>query len=393
MNALELVIFCGSLFLIAEILLLRRLTRRQRKGRKVSNPILLGQCWPLAPGMGFIDEIGGTVTQAVNSAYSFGVSGAGVNLNFQAPATDTITDFYFFVSATAGTGGSALVELRGDKGSSGFTPSATLIASQTVSTLTANTWCHVQFVTPGSVSQATHYNLCITNADASPATNNFTVMYGLAPSSSHNLSKQWFASGTTSNGFSSVSTVNLALGVIKTGTGIIVGFPYTSGATGETNNGLRRGMIINTLDSDVALMGVVTDQGNAQFTAIEIYKGNAAPGSPTFTIPVDLGGYDGLLFPEVVLSANTIWRIVGKPITTATNPRYIQIGDYADFADVQNCALGQGKFYHTIDNGAGGWTDDQSKLPIISLLFNRVGAVVGNGGTGGTGGSTQIIGG
>jgi hypothetical protein len=349
----------------------------------------------LRSALGIGSSNGGTrTTTTLNSAMVFGVSGAAIEWQFIAPTTTTLTDFYFFTTASTGTAGNVTVEVRAATGpGSTHLPTSSVLATTTVAWQgTANKWNHAQFASPPSLTAGTTYHVVISNAAGTPASNFPTILQGSA-SENTLVSRSYFEASLTVSGFSTAgntNSVDMTCGVLKFADGTIVGDPYTE-ALAATDITVAQGIKLDSLPVGLKVHGISLDKlTNATAVSLDIYEGNGAPGSallvPEISIPLpgnSTATTYTLMFPEVTLKANTIYRFVLKPVAEFFRPSFTKILDYSTFADVQAAAAYGGKVYNTFDNGAGGWTDQPDFLPCFMLHVSDI--VSGSAGTGGGG--------
>jgi hypothetical protein len=311
-------------------------------------------------------------TQALSGVYTFGSAGNCAGYRFVAPTSSTLVDVYFYVSAVAGTGGTVTVELRSY--SSSTLPGATLHATTSVATAAAAKWYKATFGSPFTLTANTSYYLVLTSNDA---TNFATIVHRSGPEMPDAFTGPLIAV-TSANGFSTGSNTSKSGTVaLAFGDGSVVGNPYTTNAS-DAANALERGIKIYGLDGPVAVSGLMTVAGVASnWNAVKIYSGTTAPGGSTVlsqscgTANTDSGV---ARFAPTTLAAGTVYRIVFGFSGSSNNPGYYQIEDEATYgaAILDLVTFGGGQMCHTIDNGAGGWTDSTDRFERMALIVNSL---------------------
>ena len=315
-------------------------------------------------------------TTALNSAYSYNSAGAAVCMHFCAPESGNLTDVYVFCSALAGTASNIVigVELRNRTA----VPGTTLHASQTASaTTTANKWTRITFSSPYSVTKGQHYSLVVYNASSSPTVDYPTVVSGAATLRDD---ATLLMARTTTNGWTEATSLTTAPPFVAKIGSRVFGFPYTSALTNSASSTNERGLkLVTPFSSPVTMVGLrYESQGNLAATGLKFLLNATAPGSTPGTgeaavaFPSGMVNFDGILFSDFQLAASTTYRIVFAPyVASNTRPRYVEIGDYSAFADVQAAAYVAGNAYYTEQSGSS-WVDYPERFPVMQLLFSTV---------------------
>lgn len=310
-----------------------------------------------------------TLTQ-LSTAYVHGTSGTAVGFRFFGNG-QTLTDLWIFMQAKTGTNGAMVTEIRNDATN---IPGTTVLATQSTTWTNAGTWTHVTFSSPATLTAGTMYWIVVSNAAATPATNNFTMMQSgsvtrieINQVAGPNTSKQTTGGWLTGNSNSS----NIPVFVAKFGDGTYMGNPYTLQNVAYTSNSRERGILLDALPFDVTLRYVQVPTV-AQVSGLKIYKGSTIPGGTTYGGPytVDtnsLTAYTG----DIVLVRKTQHRIVLTFSTNSISPGSQWVVEDSN-SDVLQTAIHGGRFYSTIDNGAGGWTDSANLVPQMSLFISRI---------------------
>lgn len=330
-------------------------------------------------------------TQVCNTVYSFGSTGAVIGWRFCAPSTTTLAACLAFITATTGAGNTVTFELRND--SAGSTVPGTLVTNGTAtvaSGTTANKWVKATFATPPSVTAGTWYWIVVGNAAADAASNNFTVVRtsGVTETEVTSAAQGWFVVGSSTNGFSTnVGTSSAApVGVISFSDGSYIGNPYTQGNVGYASSTLERGLKISGLTGPLSISGLMWVVVSPNVSGVKIYSDAAtAPGGTTVlnesfsTSDKNIGAHQ--FASPITLQASTVYRVVFTFSGNTTAPQYQNVQDSSTFlSDLVAVSYGGGGFCDTIDNGAGGWTDNTDRIPQMAIWINDLVA----GGSAGT---------
>jgi hypothetical protein len=178
-------------------------------------------------------------TLALNAANTW------IAFSFTAENTDTPVEFRFFVSAVAGSLVSTDVTVTLETDSGAGIPSDTAITNggpnSPGSAPTAGSWVTVTF-TGSALTAGSQYWGVIKNANATPASNNFTVRYGttVIPSYTGTSSKSgWLKSSTTTGaGGWAAGAANTSGYRIGFSGGTYIGFPTSNVASGGSSVGV-----------------------------------------------------------------------------------------------------------------------------------------------------------
>lgn len=325
---------------------------------------------------------GTNTTFALDSAMVFGVSGDAISYDYTSRESAALTDFYFFVSAIAGTLGNiqCTVEVRNDSaGAAG----STIHATTTCAVNGATTWARATFGSPFTFVAGTKYHIVISNTSGAPTTDfptiaRVTSRYPIVDTNDLTSRQSTNGGGTWTGG-----SVGLFIGVLKF-TGIpSIGNPYTSANVNYTSNARERGFYITARPVSFGLYEIRPNSGAITgINGAKLYKSTTAPGSTPGAgeeTGVWLSTGSAKFSQSAVLAATTAYRVVYTFSGNSVNPQFYRIDDYARYADVQAAALGGGTIYATIDNGSGGWTDSTDTAPISEIWLRLMGATAGGG--------------
>lgn len=315
---------------------------------------------------------GSTTGTAISGAYTFGSAGNAFGLRWTARNTSPLVDVYFFVSAVGGTGGTVTLELRGT--SSSTVPNSTIHASTTVATPTANEWYKATFGSPHTPTRGDVYNVVCSSNDG---TNFPTILRG-GPSVNE-LAYQYLGAFTSTNGFSTGSNqATTPCAVLVHADGTIYGQPYTS-AGNDASNSRERGVKILGLDQDTVISAVTSGVNWVNVNSVKIYANGTAPGGTTLqthTVSASQLAQSAAMFTPYTLLKNTVYRVVLGFSGGTTAPGLFTIQDYAasGYSAVLDGVSFKGQYgiIHTIDDGAGGWTDSDDKYPRMQILVDSV---------------------
>lgn len=336
--------------------------------KRFTQPLIRALSW------GMVGYGGGGGNLSLNSAFTFNSAGASMGYRFVAPVTSTLTDFYFYVAAFTGTPGTVTVEVR-NVGASGIVPGTTILATQSVTMdTTAARWNKCTFATPASLTQNTEYWVIIYNTTATPASNFPALMAYSSHTQPEGNANQtqggMFRPYSTTTGWTATNNLGSPICVMKFGDGSVLGNGYSQTKTNYTSNTLERGLKF-TLPFDAKLAGVAIG-GGATISGLKIYKGTTAPGGTTI-FSATLAPNAGFAWTnDLLLVRNQLYRAVCTFSANGTGPQYNPMLDYSRFADVQATVFGDGYMSDTIDNGAGGWTDNADRMPQVSLVFSQI---------------------
>jgi hypothetical protein len=326
-----------------------------------------GRAWPLG-------VVGGNskAGQILSADYTAGSLGTACAYRFIPPKSGIITKLAYFITARAGTPPNSVLEIRQHSGSTVPVVTAPgLFASQTVTPPGATTtWTQLTLSTPQAVTQSTPIWFVFATPTGASAGNSISIATNGGPTAFDNAGAI-LAAVTSSNGFSTGSVVvGTPPVVFQYDDGTVVGYPYTTNAN-YTSNTLRRGLKLTPLTMPLTVSGVNVNSG-ASITAIEVYNEGSPPGSPiisrsvTGSIAIQAATFEPFVLDPGMGSV----RIVCTFSTNSTAPGYLLSEDYAaNAAFLGPCRFGGG-WCSTIDDGAGGWTDEQDRLPRLALLVD-----------------------
>lgn len=334
---------------------------------------------------------GGSQTHVLNTAYSFGTAAnQACAIRFVSPVTSTLTHAYFFVSASNGSVGNCLCEVR-NYSSTTVPAGGAALASENASWVGAVKWMQVAFSSPASVTRGTAYYVVLGNADATPGTNYPTIRTSFSGPAPTDSMLGRFRAATSTNGFSTgtLSTSGYSpVCVLKFADGTIIGSPYTASGN-YTSNTRRRGMKVNNLDKPLGITTAVWNVVSGTVTSLETYSGTTIPGgtlvrtADTISASASALGASGM--PELILSANTVYRLILTYSTSGQTPGFWQIEDSASFADILSAGIAGGKIHSTISDGGSpeAWIDETDKLPRMLFEVSQYGETSSGGAIGG----------
>lgn len=339
----------------------------------ILTPIRIG-----APGSGTIS------TFALDSAFTYGTSGDSISFEYFARESDTLTDFYFYVTAVTGTAGSIQItcEVRND--SSG-NPGATVHATQTTTCNGAATWSRVTFGTPYSFVTGTKYHIVLSNSSGAPTTDYPTVARNMTRFTNNDTND--LTARTSTDGSTWGASSGAALDVLKFSGQDAIGIPYTSATTSYASNTRERGFYIAARAVDWTIYEVRIGSSASSISGGKILKAATGSSGETPGAGEYAGVYDGSLAikfgADAVLLAEEAYRLVLTFSGNSVSPQYFEVNDRARYTDVQDAEYLDGIIYGTIGDGAGGWTDSPGVMPRMELLIRSIETPAASGGGGG----------
>ena len=323
-------------------------------------------CLPFGPRIGQIGQASAT-GQALDNAYTRGSAGKCVLVRFIAPVSARLTDVYLFSSSLTGSA-TASCDLCN------YTDPDTLgslVESTTWTCNGANKWNRATFAS-NTLTAGSLYVLVIGDPDGAGA-NFATVLYqgGIGETANQRAILQSY---TSTNGGSTWTTRNAGPLVLKFADGSVYGVPFTTN-TVDANNARERGVRIR-LTERLLLAGLgFNSTSGANINGAKIYADATAPGGTalvSFSAAAGVNSFGHLLLSAPYqLEAKTWYRVVLTYSGNSTSPGYLQVQDSAAYADVLGATFLGGSAYHTIDDGAGGWTDATDKWPRLWLLCSE----------------------
>lgn len=323
-------------------------------------------CLPFGPRLGGLGSSSGSGSN-LNNAYTRGSAGACVLARFIAPVTARLTDVYIFSKTLTGAAG-LVCDLCDYTDPDTL---STLIESVAWTCNGTAKWNRAQFAT-NSLTAGSLYFLVIGDPDG--AAPNFAQVQYQSSSGETANQRAIFQSYTSSNGGSTLVTRNAPPLVLKFADGTIMGVPFTTSGA-DTSNSLERGMLVRMAERfKLAGVGFNSATGS-NISGAKIYASGTAPGGTalaSFSGAAGINSFQHLLFSSPYqLEAKTWYRVVLTYSGNSTDPGYLQVQDPSTYADVLSAAFLSGDAYHTIDNGAGGWTDSTDKFPRMWLVFSE----------------------
>jgi hypothetical protein len=342
----------------------------------------MAMIWPV----GILDA--GTLTGGLlNSAFSFGVSGAYAGVHFTCPVNATYVDIYAYISAGAGSPTAIGAQIRAQDTTTATKP---LVAGSVLGTPGADTNCAsittavwVQFTRyTVNLTQGSHYFLYFVNNTGTPASNYVTFAYRAALDMASYPGLQNTAGFSTilgSDGFVGAPTTSTGMPpiVLKFSDGTLLGNPYPEGAGALTNNTNWRGNRF-VLERDMTVTAIVANiSGVTQWIGgtWAIYQGANALRSGT----IDLAHQNGttikpMWFAPIALRANTPYDVVLAPGSATTSNPANQMALTAVLAntpaDVQACGI----YGVTFVTGAtpGSFTETPQGLMRLALVVDSM---------------------
>lgn len=324
---------------------------------------------------------------ALDSAATLGTSGDMVAVRFVAMEAVAIDEFYIFLDDVAGNLGNITMRARIVNENTGSQPGTTVRATSTATTMptAVDRWIKFTFGTPYTPAVGEVLWVVVDNTSASPTVDYPSIQVATNFSVAHPV-----ASGfTTTNGFSSDGSGQVKMPYVLVQGSNVMGQPFTGRIFAPfANNTRKRGIAGVTPDTDVVIRAIEFT-ANSALNGIEIFEGSAGPGT-TPLISYALGSTanqttDKLVgckaIPPLTLSAGTTYRVV---LTFGSNSNILSsavINDYSSYSSVFDKLYdGFALAYSTIDDGAGGWTDNKEICPAMSLILDEFPAASGGGG-------------
>ena len=329
-----------------------------------------------------LDSGADATSYALDSDLVYLTSGDAVAWRFIAPATTTVVNVWAYVSGVTGTPTSPTNDLTCHLCSPAVVARpGTSLASTTGTARTSAGWVKFTFSSPPSVTIGNLYFLVI--GQGTTGANYHSILNRQNTSGGFGSRIRAYADA---NGFASAATAYATpVGAVKFGNGMIIGNPFTSGATSWSSGTYARGLYIPGFSTGIKLAGV-TWEPNAQTTVLKIYEGAVTTGgSAKYELTLDTyagGGVGMAIFAPISLQANVPYRFVIVPPSNETRPRYliaenVASGDEADFQALMplgGCA--------TYDN-SGSWVNYNGyadlRYPLMGLLFDDTVAAAGGG--------------
>jgi hypothetical protein len=327
---------------------------------------------------------------ALDTAFTLGSAGKCAGLRFVAPATTTITDVLFFVSAAPASGRNISVNVCSQTST---TQPGAAVTNGTVSVsggTTANKWIKATYGTPPSVTVGTGYWIVI--GDPAGAASGYSVLVqgvfsgpiaSLDGSSVVPLWRQF----TSTDGFATVGSAGNtpATFVIVFGDGTYLGVPYTLTTANDSSAAVERGWLI-TPDEDVTISYIT---GRFPAGSMKVYESGQNPGGTVFagfnggaalSIPSSAQAIGCFRFPPCTLAGGATYRVVVDPSAATQSPGYTQIEDNTTHSAIlEACGFPGIGMQHTEESG-GTWVNSTSKLPRLFIGFDQLPAQTGGAG-------------
>lgn len=335
---------------------------------------------------------GSRTSTALNAAYTHKTSGPGMAWRYFAQEASAIDELYVLLDATTGTRANVTLECKIYNESGSTVPGSTARATSTATAYPSgdDMWIKFTFGTPYTPTVGEILWFVVYNVAGAPATDYAAILTNNA--FAHQSGEEWgILSGwrqyTSTDGFSTGTAASGNIGVVKHANGVVVGYPITlSVTTPFASNTRRRGIIVKNLISDLTVDGMYF-QSTSSVSGIEVYAGlGIAPGSATQSwatgtdtneVTDETIGRKHFDTPYTML-AGTSYRWVITLGTAYTGPACLTIEDYSTYQSIFDALFSYTNICgSTIDDGAGGWTDDNSKCPRMGLLIGNQVAAAG----------------
>lgn len=303
---------------------------------------------------------------SLNSAYVFKTSGNCLILMFDAPCDGPLNELLVFVNAIGGTGGSNGCDLC--SASSATAVNAVLTSATPIVDNGANHWIALTFPTPYTLVGGRTYGLVFYGTDADPATNYSSILRGGPLADIANTPNYAFRCRTSTDGANTSSLASAIMPIVlKIGSNVI-GNTYTKVGTYASNT-RERGIKLANAVVPLSTRFIEWKVDAIAPNGAKVYASDTAPGgTPLGSITWDSGNLNGHRpMPDVNMAGDGTYRIVLVPSVNTTGPSYFEIEDYTFDAALLACSFWGGRAYGTIDDGAGGWTDEVNKFPIMSI--------------------------
>lgn len=317
---------------------------------------------------------------ALNAAYSHGVSGTAIAVRFLARSTDPINELYIFLDATTGTRANVLLacDIYNEHATSATQPGSTLRDSATAVAYPASDDQWIKFTfgspySPAAIGETIWF--VVYNTAGAPATDFAGIVNANNTSSvSINLGVGY----STTNGFSTAGTGQAEMPFVVVQGTESYGNPLLNTSTFFASNTRKRGMVFQP-PVNVNLLSVEFS-GSTALTGIQIFDNSQAPGdTPLFSYA--LGTDAGQSRDEIIghkmlantplLEAGTTYYIVTTFATNTSSPTGGRIEDYSTYSAIFDDMIDNaGLCASVIDNGAGGWTVDNSFFPNLRIYVS-----------------------
>lgn len=292
----------------------------------------------LSVGYGHVAS-GSTGTFAIDSAVD------RIGVRYTCESTKPIAAFWLFQTAVTGTAGNVTneCELRDGNASSASIPGSTVHrTAPSVGSVGANRWCRWVFDT--TYTPAVNETVwCVVRAtNGAPATD-FATYRALVASLKHGRGfGDTYLGYTSTNSFSSGTSVLNLTSMIEFSDGTMVGIPITAvSLTGYTSNTLYRGAEFEPMAEDFPLKAIGAIAAPAWHNVtngIRIYRADQLPGDTPlheWTAPNDFSLSQGagrfVLPTPVVLRGGVGHIVVVKPASNSQRPFRLDVADWSSY--------------------------------------------------------------
>jgi hypothetical protein len=291
-------------------------------------------------------SVGANSAQNLNSAFTFGTTGAYCGMQFTAPVGATYFDIWVYNNgAVTGSPTNIAAELRANDTTTATKPLAagsvlgTPGSDTSFSGLASAQWVQLSRYTY-TVVQNTCYFLYFINKTGTPASNYPSICYrGIMPANFMGLVSQSCRNVRGTDGFAGVPTAALGMPcfVLKFSDGSYFGNPYPESAAAYTNNtdwrGNRYTFDRDTLVSGVmALLGTVTNWNAGTWA---VYQGATLKASGTISLAQQNTTTQLIIhFAPMIFYAGIAYDVIFQPASATTDNPAKSMGQGSIPADV-----------------------------------------------------------
>jgi hypothetical protein len=352
------------------------------------------------PSFGGLGNGSSNTGYALDSNFTLGSAGDCVGLRFSAPVGNVhIHSVYFFIHAANATSHDLTCSLTGYNSASATRADSTAIRSVTAAGgTTSSKWIKFDFSAyTDALTSGDIYWLVIGDTTGSGSSYSIRTSTAAQISNNSSVSARFYAMYSNDAGFSTngTSANSPCPCIIVFSDGSVFGQPYTNGVNSASSS-LERGLKF-IFDEKIICGAVALYLNSTNVSTLQIYSGDTAPNGTVWSGFNSGNAYTFLtsqksaigfaIFPSpVTFEKNTVYRITMKASGAHTSPGYNEIEDVATLETAAALlALGGGSWCHTIDNGAGGWTDynnatDGYRLSRMSLIMQSQVPITSGGG-------------
>lgn len=344
--------------------------------------------------------LGAAANINLNNNYVSGTSGNAIGVRYQAIASKTINNVYFYIASYTGTAANVNdinLELRPEASTGAVLPNtASLTESKTYNPSSATGWQNVSGWT--SVLSALSRNFFIVG-DADGGATDFAAVTRSLASMFENTGQLSFASRyltvSTTGGFASGNTATPTPSaiVLLFSDSTAYGNPLTTSTT-PSSSSQQRGLKISStaLTNAIKVFGMTWTSASANISGIKIFSGSTAPNGTADNTSTDLlygitaAARNGCLTSSGTsfkFSTGTQYRMVTTySAATSGGPIRCDVGTGED-ANLRAAMPGDGQWTWTQDDGASAWSNDLAgSIPAIGLLVDGQTAAAASGGGG-----------